>query len=330
MSTTTISTITTTQSKLHLKNGNWRQSTKLIVTHRRPVFITSLNWTDEFERTMKAISEARGKLSLLPNAKCTFARHTVSSCEKPKQQTTCSVLQNNPLLTSLKQSLSADDVKSLPTVSTGPSSSIQQQQQRLMMLFNRFYTRNYRRSQKAVATAYWQDGSFQDEMTEEAFVCIKLLEASQARRYTQLQGKPRKNLHLTGGGIENCSSPLIPHQNQHSNMPSTVCKKPIDKNKNKTLRPHLPAPSDVVPASKINNSRMPVRPPPPLRFASFSFVKTEPDVHSATTSHFNCISSVSQDLPQDLSRGGRRRSEVAVESRLATWGNTIRKQLAFE
>ena len=333
MSTTT-STITTTQSKLYLKNGHWRQFTKLIVTHRRPVLITSLN-SSEFvdERTINNESEAKGKLLLLPNAKCIFARHPLSSpsaCDQHKQQTTCPVMKHKSSLTSLKRSLSADDLESLPAVSTGPLSSIQQEQQRPIMLFNRYYARNYRPSRKAVATAYWQDGSFEDAMTEETFVCIKLLEASQARRCIQLQGKPRKNLHLAGGEFEkedvlSTSTPLIPRQNPHYNTPSTVCEKPMDKKK--TLRPLLPAPSDVVPPSKIHN-RMPVRVrPPPLRFASFPFVKTAPDVHTAATSNFKCISSLSHDMPQDLSSG--RRSNVS-ESRLATWGNTIRKQLAFD
>jgi hypothetical protein len=216
--------------------------------------------------------------------------------------------------TSLKRSLSANDVKLLPVVSTGPPAS--KQQQRLRQLFNnRFYSRNDPRrssSRKAIATAYWQDGSLDDAKTEEAFIFIKLLEASQARRYTQLQGKPRKNLHLAGGGIEIqvlgkiSSIPLFPRQQKQQTTNNSNCT-PIDARcQKKTPRPILPAPP-VAPHSQILNNHMLLARPPSLRLASFSYSKTDQAaVYSSTTSHShrNFTSSVSEDKPQDLSRRG--------------------------
>ena len=147
-------------------------------------------------------------------------------CKRPqlhKQQRSYPALKSKSF-TSLTRSLSANYVKLLFAVSTGPPESKQQQRLR-KLINNRFYydfdSRYISSSRKAIATAYRQDESLDNAKTEEAFIFIKLLEASQARRYTrQLQGKPRKHLHLAGGGIEiqvlgKISSILLfPHQRQ--------------------------------------------------------------------------------------------------------------------
>lgn len=109
-----------------------------------------------------------------------------------------------------------------------------------------------------VATAHWQDSSLHDSL---AFVCTKLLEASQARRYLQLQSKPRKYLHLTGGGI----AAIVPPAPSRNGKPDIILPPMVVK-----MRPSLP----VKPASAIITNaqqqrikKIPIHqlpPPPPL------------------------------------------------------------------
>ena len=124
-----------------------------------------------------------------PNPMCTFTRHL--SVSSPVDQHDENQHQSFTNKSKLKRSLSADDVNMFDYT---PVHHYSIKKRPL------FY-----QQQQPVATVLWQDGSKLNDsstITTDAFVCIKLLEASQARSYLQLQGKQRNSLHLSGGGIK--------------------------------------------------------------------------------------------------------------------------------
>jgi len=136
-----------------------------------------------------------------------------------------------------------------------------------------------------VATAYWLDSPLHDSMS---FVYTKLLEASQAYRYLQLQSKPRKYLHLTGGGIVAIHPPQ--GRKAESNLPSMTVKLPPPHKKLPPPHKKLPPPPPLIslrPEFKvlIREQEQPLElckrrkesgrnsPPQPLDLASSSSVK---------------------------------------------------------
>lgn len=184
-------TLSTAQSRIRTELGNFPSGpTKFTVIHRRPV---------NSQLTPKGTSPSEGHMS---NPMCRFAHHPPASDDsktitpvtkdsslvnltKSKQTT----VKSSPTRSSpcrLKRSLSSDNFDIFGPVPQKRPFPVQ-------IWFNRPPG-----PRLPVATAHWQDSPLHDSL---GFVYTKLLEASQARRYLQLQSKPRKYLHLTGGGI---------------------------------------------------------------------------------------------------------------------------------
>lgn len=184
--------LTTAQSRIRSELGNFPSGpTKYTVVHRRPV----ASLIAPFQAAVKTTS---GKV-ILPNAMCRFVQHpTLAKNETAKltAQSTAVALVNRksekqerptetrPEKPVLKRCLSADHLEMFQPAPAKRPFPVQ-------IWFNR-----KRGPRPLVATAFWLDSPLHDS---QAFVYTKLLEASQARRYLQLQSKPRKYLHLTGG-----------------------------------------------------------------------------------------------------------------------------------
>lgn len=215
--------ITTAQSRIRSELGNFPSGpTKFTVVHRRPVFFCPPINTQA--------PPNNGKL-MLANTMCRFAQHpvavpaiaqkpTASSCSSKSSTTITQTSSSVTVLVSsqnhknenankrpvaavatrhkiakpvLKRSLSADHLDIFQPVPTKRPFPVQ-------IWFNN----QPRGPRPLVATAFWLDSPLHDS---QAFVYTKLLEASQARRYLQLQSKPRKYLHLTGGWIVAVNNP---------------------------------------------------------------------------------------------------------------------------
>ena len=177
-------TLAVAQSKIKSEGGNFLQynPTKFTVVHERPV---QLCGSEEHQQMMENDNTVGNR----PNPMCTFTRHL--SVSSPVDQHDENQHQSFTNKSKLKRSLSADDVNMFDYT---PVHHYSIKKRPL------FY-----QQQQPVATVLWQDGSKLNNsstITTDAFVCIKLLEASQARSYLQLQGKQRNSLHLSGGGIK--------------------------------------------------------------------------------------------------------------------------------
>ncbi len=183
-------TLSTAQSRIRTELGNFPSGpTKFTVIHRRPV---------NSQLTQKGTSPLEGHMS---NTMCRFSHHPPASDDSK----TTPIIKDSSLVNLTKQKPNA--VKSSSTRSSpcrlkrslssdnfdifGPVP--QKRPFPVQIWFNRPSG-----PRLPVATAHWQDSPLHDSL---GFVYTKLLEASQARRYLQLQSKPRKYLHLTGGGI---------------------------------------------------------------------------------------------------------------------------------
>ncbi|KAK4036466.1 hypothetical protein OUZ56_028520 [Daphnia magna] len=220
--------MTTAQSRIRSELGNFPSGpTKFTVIHRRPVF-----FAPPLQPQTPPIS-ANGK-HVLANAMCRFAHHPAavtaqksSASESSRSSsaiTTTTSSSSGPALVSshqqtngnkrtdvkttarqsnavklasvkpiLKRSLSADHLDIFQPVPAKRPFPVQ-------IWFNN----QPRGPRPLVATAFWLDSPLHDS---QAFVYTKLLEASQARRYLQLQSKPRKYLHMASGWIVAINSP---------------------------------------------------------------------------------------------------------------------------
>lgn len=178
-----------------------------------------------------------------------------------------------------------------------------------------------------VATVLWQDGP----LTEgESFICIKLMEASQARSYIHLIGTPRKNLHLTGGKIEKIvsasSNPMVSINSEHffrpantvSNQPQMNSSNVIDR-RNTTPNSSTAITGGAHQQQLASTARACLRPLPPL--VSLSIMKTaeEPNYHRGSVTS----PSRQQEQPYDLSRSSK---GLMLESRIQKLTRTMEKQ----
>jgi hypothetical protein len=122
-----------------------------------------------------------------------------------------------------------------------------------------------------VATAFWLDSPLHDS---QSFVFIKLLEASQARRYLQLQSKPRKYLHLTSGWIVAINNPPPTSRKAELMLPPMTVKllpaqiKPVSNAAGSAQRPtpqQIVAKNTTPPQSTSQQQikKSPQLPPPP-------------------------------------------------------------------
>ena len=177
--------LTTTQSLLGSEAGNYASgATKISVIHRRPILSIPPASTALDHRTCPYASHAPSE-----------GKKTATQAPQSERKSPASIdsmeRKKAPLL--MKRSLSADQLNMFGPVPTKRPFPVQ-------IWFNQSKVRRL-----PVATAYWLDSPLHDSMT---FVYTKLLEASQAYRYLQLQSKPRKYLHLTGGGIQTINAPV--------------------------------------------------------------------------------------------------------------------------
>lgn len=231
--------MTTAQSRIRSELGNFPSGpTKFTVVHRRPVFFVP-------PQQQQLPPPTSGASVLLANAMCRFAHHPVAGTAQKSTAPECSRMSSAAIATTtstttssssgsvlvssqqqtngigkratadavarqnsgsdivkpaagrikpiLKRSLSADHLDSFQPVPAKRPFPVQ-------IWFNN----PPRGPRPLVATAFWLDSPLHDS---QAFVYIKLLEASQARRYLQLQSKPRKYLHLTSGWIVVINNP---------------------------------------------------------------------------------------------------------------------------
>lgn len=209
--------MTTAQSRIRSELGNFPSGpTKFTVVHRRPVFFHP-------HINKQSASPTHVTKSLLANTMCRYSNHPVATTSTAqnsntsnRKSSTLASLTTAPILVSshqkngntkrpletgkhksckpiLKRSLSADHLDIFQPVPAKRPFPVQ-------IWFNN----PPRGPRPLVATAFWLDSPLHDS---QAFVYTKLLEASQARRYLQLQSKPRKYLHLTGGWIAAVNNP---------------------------------------------------------------------------------------------------------------------------
>jgi len=175
--------LTTVESRIRSEVSNYASgTTKFTVIHRRGIVSIPVSSTID-NRT-------------LANSMCLYPNHRPKSQISAKSTSPSVVIDQvsaKKVVTSttsttrrIKRSLSADNLNIFAPMPAKCPFPVQ-------IWFNQSKVQRL-----PVATAYWLDSPLHDSMS---FVYTKLLEASQAYRYLQLQSKPRKYLHLTGGGI---------------------------------------------------------------------------------------------------------------------------------
>lgn len=173
--------LTTVESRIRCEVGNYASgSTKFTVIHRRAIVSIPTSSTID-NRT-------------LANSMCLYANHQPKSRTNTKpasppvimEQASTKKVTSSTSSRRIKRSLSADNLNIFAPAPAKCPFPVQ-------IWFNQSKV-----PRLPVATAYWMDSPLHDSMS---FVYTKLLEASQSYRYLQLQSKPRKYLHLTGGGI---------------------------------------------------------------------------------------------------------------------------------
>ena len=243
--------MTAAQSRIRSDIGNYpSSSTKFTVIHKRPI------------STIKTPPVAKStKPSITINAHCRFAQHPVQTdltqsthdvdrvivkCEEvslhipsdaEKRTLESSTKARKRPRRTLTRSLSADNLHIFqPPPAKRPFP--------VRIWFNKPASR------LPVATAYWQDSPLYDP---NIFVYIKLLEASQAHRYLLLQNRPRKYLHLTGGGVTAINIP--PRKPEPTLPPMTIRLRPVAQKKEEPI-------IKPTPVTIRKNSNLP--PPPPL------------------------------------------------------------------
>lgn len=235
-------TVSTAHSRIRSELlGNFPSgATKFTVVHRRPVTFSS--------------QCPLPKDAPQPNSMCRFAYHPVltASNDKTESKKASDQVVTHPTKKAspsqpkslLKRSLSADHIDIFSPAPAKRPFPVQ-------IWFN-----NRRKGPcLPVATAYWQDSPLHDSL---AFVYIKLLEASQARRYLQLQSKPRKYLHLTGGGIQ----AVVPPPPSRQSKPEIILPPMVVKVTNRPNARPSPPQQAVKSGKKILAHQLP--PPPPL------------------------------------------------------------------
>ena len=286
--------MTTAQSRIRSELGNFPSGpTKFTVVHRRPVFFCPpIN---------QQTPPNNGKV-ILANTMCRFDQHPVaaaaqktvaSSCSSRSSTTTAITASSAGLVNSrhqknendhkrpvatrhkhvrpiLKRSLSADHLDTFQAVPAKRPFPVQ-------IWFNN----QPRGPRPLVATAFWLDSPLHDS---QAFVYTKLLEASQARRYLQLQSKPRKYLHLTSGWIVAINNPPPTSRKPELMLPPmTVKLLPPTKSSSSVLvlpKQPTPTPKPVPPPPQQKKSPVSQLPPPPPLISLRSTLVTKREVES--------------------------------------------------
>ena len=232
--------MTTAQSRIRSELGNFPSGpTKFTVVHRRPVFFVP-PLQQQSPPTSTTTSTTK---SLLANSMCRFSQHPVllavsapqkagAECNKSSLSSNSSDLVSSShhggIIVKRRKSVNQDESSrrnidsSITNKPAAPNVS-----SRLEPILKRSLSADHldifqpvpakrpfpvqiwfnnppRGPRPLVATAFWLDSPLHDS---QSFVFIKLLEASQARRYLQLQSKPRKYLHLTSGWIVAINNP---------------------------------------------------------------------------------------------------------------------------
>lgn len=240
--------LTTAQSSIRSEIGNFPSGpTKYTVVHRRPV-------STLLPAFVQPSPQKTSAQVVLPNTMCRYVQHPALTKnekagvlsaslvnQKSSEKSTRPTESRSKAKPTLKRSLSADHLDVFQPAPAKRPFPVQ-------IWFNS------RKSgpRPLVATAFWLDSPLHDS---QAFVYTKLLEASQARRYLRLQSKPRKYLHLTGGGIV-AINPSPPSNRKLGIVlpPMTVKVLPV-----KQPNSIIDSPSKI---KKPNIAQLP--PPPPL------------------------------------------------------------------
>ncbi|XP_046445415.1 formin-like protein 20 isoform X1 [Daphnia pulex] len=228
--------MTTAQSRIRSELGNFPSGpTKFTVVHRRPVFFVP-------PQQQQSPQPTSGASVLLANAMCRFAHHPVAGTAQKSTAPECSRMSSAANATTTTTSSSGSVLVSSQQQTNGigkraaadavarqnsGSDIVKPAAARIKPILKRSLSADHldsfqpvpakrpfpvqiwfnnppRGPRPLVATAFWLDSPLHDS---QAFVYIKLLEASQARRYLQLQSKPRKYLHLTSGWIVVINNP---------------------------------------------------------------------------------------------------------------------------
>ena len=252
--------MTSAQSRIRAEISNYpSSSTKFTVIHKRA--ISSIIQPPASTSATSASSASTTTSTTVTNVYCRFAQHFAQVKAAPektdvKSKTVASAEASAPAQVKghrrrlLKRSLSADHLEAFqPPPARRPFP--------VRIWFNHKPGRRL-----PVATAHWQDSPLYDTT---AFVFTKLLEASQAHRYLQLQGRPRKYLHLTGGGIQsiNKPTPAVPtaaavRKAESALPPMTIRVRTVGKEVEKA------AVSAVTMLTPVRKAVQALPPPPPL------------------------------------------------------------------
>ena len=278
-------TMTTAQSRIRSELGNFPSGpTKFTVIHRRPVFTLSPP-LGKAEATgsdaEKPEEEKKQDKILLPNTMCSFVRHPVvehseSKSSPPAEELKPALVEKTFDVEVVKtESISSSSIPSKPRMKRSLSADnldIFAPMPAKRPFPVRIWFNQKPGPRLPVATAHWQDSPLHDTV---AFVYTKLLEASQARRYLQLQSKPRKYLHLTGGGMQSVAQPVPqPRKNDHMTLPPmTVMFLPPARPQKKQALPSTPSTSSSSSMHHVVNS---LPPPPPLISLALTRIKIEP------------------------------------------------------
>lgn len=219
--------MTTVQSRIRSELGNFPSGpTKFTVIHRRPVFfVPPLN-----AQTPPIAANGR---QVLANTMCRFAHHPIAAIAQkssaPESNRSSSAIttvssSSASALVSSHQQTNGNKRTDVATAARQPSTvrpaSVKPILKRSLSaehldIFQPvpakrpfpvqiWFNNQPRGPRPLVATVFWLDSPLHDS---QAFVYTKLLEASQAHRYLQLQSKPRKYLHLTSGWIAAINNP---------------------------------------------------------------------------------------------------------------------------
>ncbi|XP_046658034.1 formin-like protein 20 isoform X2 [Daphnia pulicaria] len=228
--------MTTAQSRIRSELGNFPSGpTKFTVVHRRPVFFVP-------PQQQQSPQPTSGASVLLANAMCRFTHHPVAGTAQKSTAPECSRMSSAAIATTTTTSSSGSVLVSSQQQTNGigkraaadavarqnsGSDIVKPAAARIKPILKRSLSADHldsfqpvpakrpfpvqiwfnnppRGPRPLVATAFWLDSPLHDS---QAFVYIKLLEASQARHYLQLQSKPRKYLHLTSGWIVVINNP---------------------------------------------------------------------------------------------------------------------------
>ena len=274
-------TMTMAQSRIRSELGNFPSGpTKFTVIHRRPVFTLSPSLGNADTPTSQSENPEKEKQQekvILPNTMCSFTRHptvVLQPKSSPQEESKPALVKTSSEVAAVKkdESITSSCIESKPRLKRSLSADhldIFAPMPAKRPFPVRIWFNKPRGPALPVATAHWQDSPLHDTV---AFVYTKLLEASQARRYLQLQSKPRKYLHLTGGGLHSVAQP--PQQQRKNDLmtlpPMTVKFLPPSRPQKKTLATVSSA------SSSMHHVAHSLPPPPPLISLALTRIKVEP------------------------------------------------------